>query len=220
MVSGDESGLVIVWEVSSSKTLWRKQYKDAILSVDWSLNNMIVFSHGQTVELMIWKYNKLVSMLGEQLIVQSKIALSNNTESSWKFYAESSPQYKEGLRISFSAEADITHVQFQKSKGDYFLTVCPDNVKKNEVIAVHRISKAASQTNFIKGSGIFKKVSFFPKKPYIIVLTGAKVVIFNLEQLVTVKKLSSGDNTYATMSVHPSEPYIMVGLQNSKVIIP
>lgn len=56
----------------------------------------------------------------------------------------------------------------------------PDSQKKNEVVAVHRISKAASQTNFIKGSGIFKKVSFYPKKPYIIILTGGKVVIFDL----------------------------------------
>lgn len=79
------------------------------------------------------------------------------------------------------------------------------------MVGVHRISKGASQTNFIRGGGIFKKVSFFPKKPYIIILTGAKVVIFDLEELVTVKKLSSGDNTYSTMSVHPSEPYIMVG---------
>jgi len=71
------------------------------------------------------------------------------------------------------------------------------------VIAIHRISKAATQTNFIKGSGIFIKVVFYPKKPQIVILTTAKVVIFNLEELSTVKKLSSGDNTYSSMAVHP-----------------
>lgn len=84
------------------------------------------------------------------------------------------------------------------------MTVVPDNPKKNEVISIHRITKAATQTNFIKGSGIFKKVSFYPKKPQIVILTTAKVVIFDLEQLTSAKKLSSGGNTYSCMSVHPS----------------
>ena len=35
--------------------------------------------------------------------------------------------------------------------------------------------------------------------------------------MATSKKLASGDNVYETMSVHPSEPYIMVGGDNSKV---
>lgn len=85
------------------------------------------------------------------------------------------------------------------------------------MITIHRLSKAANQTNFIKGSGIFKKVSFYPKKAQIVILTTSKVVVFNLEDMATSKKLASGDNVYETMSVHPSEPYIMVGGDNSKV---
>jgi hypothetical protein len=85
------------------------------------------------------------------------------------------------------------------------------------VISIHRISRAATQTNFIKGSGLFKKVGFFPGKPQIAILTAAKLVLFNLEELTTIKKMSSGDNTYSTMMMHPHEPYIMVGGDNSKV---
>jgi hypothetical protein len=95
--------------------------------------------------------------------------------------------------------------------------VAPDNAKKNKVIVIHRVNKAASQTNFLKGGGLFKKVSFYPGKPQLVILTTSKVVIFNLEELSTIKKLSSGDNTYSMMSVHPREPYIMVGSDNSKV---
>ena len=112
---------------------------------------------------------------------------------------------------------DITHIEFEKTKGDYFLTVVPDNSKKNEVISIHRLSRAATQTNFIKGSGIFKKVCFYPGKPQIAILTAARIVLFNLEELSTVKKLSSGDNTYSTMAIHPYDSFIMVGGDNSKV---
>jgi hypothetical protein len=60
------------------------------------------------------------------------------------------------------------------------VSVCPDNAKKNEVVAIHRLSKAATQANFIKGSGIFKSVSFYPKKPQIVILTTGRAVVFNL----------------------------------------
>jgi hypothetical protein len=100
-------------------------------------------------------------------------------------------------------EFDATHVEFEKIKGGYLVTVPPDNVNKNEVIAIHRLSKAATQTNFIKGSGLFKMVSFYPKKTQIVILTSSKAVVFNLESLNTLKKLASGDNTCCKIAVHP-----------------
>lgn len=99
------------------------------------------------------------------------------------------------------------------------MTVCPDHSKKNEVISIHRISKAASETNFIHGGGIFKKVSFYPKKPQIVILTQTRVVVYNLEQLNIVKKLSAGSNMYSCMDIHPEGSYIMTGSENQKVYI-
>lgn len=50
----------------------------------------------------------------------------------WTFYDEKSEQYKKGLRLKVDlGDNDITHIEFEKSKGDYFLTVAPDNAKKN-----------------------------------------------------------------------------------------
>jgi hypothetical protein len=79
------------------------------------------------------------------------------------------------------------------------------------VVSIHRISKAASETNFIHGGAIFKKVSFYPKKPQIVILTQSKVVIYNLEQLTIAKKLSAGSNLYSCMDIHPEGGYIMTG---------
>ena len=80
-------------------------------------------------------------------------------------------------------ESDVNYLEFEKTKGDYFVTVCPDNEKKNEVIAIHRISQSSSERNFIKGGSIIRKVQFYPKKPHILILTNSKVVYFNLEKL-------------------------------------
>ena len=63
---------------------------------------------------------------------------------------------------------------------------------------MHRLSKAASETNFIHGGAIFKKVSFYPKKPQIIILTQSKIVVYNLEELSIVKKLSAVETLVST----------------------
>ena len=97
------------------------------------------------------------------------------------------------------------------------MTVCPDNEKKNEVISIHRVSKAGSETNFIKGGHIIRKVYFYPKKPQILILTTSKVVVFNLEKLEKVKQLSAGMNNYSCMSIHPEGGYIVVGTDSQKV---
>ena len=99
------------------------------------------------------------------------------------------------------------------------MTVCPDHQKKNEVISIHRLSKAASETNFIHGGAIFKKVSFYPKKPQIIILTQSKIVVYNLEEISIVKKLSAGSSLYSCMDIHPQGSYIMTGSENQKVTI-
>lgn len=93
---------------------------------------------------------------------------------------QESEDYQKGFRVKLSFDNDITQVEFEKTKGDYFVTVCPDNQKKNEVITIHRISACASETNFIKGGSIIRKVHFYPKKPHILILTNSKVVVFNL----------------------------------------
>jgi ribosome biogenesis protein ERB1 len=49
LVSGDESGLIIIWESQSSKALWQKQYEEPIFSIDWSVKNIIGFSHGSHI---------------------------------------------------------------------------------------------------------------------------------------------------------------------------
>lgn len=185
--------------------------------MDWSIGNVVCFSHGSQIELLLWKYEKAIRAQGDELLTQGY----NNEErtKAWTWYEQHSDEYKDGFRATLKFDNDITHIEFEKSKGDYLLTVCPDNEKKNEVICIHRLSNSSSVNNFLKGGSIIRKVHFYPKKPQILILTNSKVVLFNLEKLEKVKQLSAGTNTYSCMSVHPEGGYIVVGSESQKVYI-
>lgn len=86
MASGDESGLIIIWQTQTSKSLWQKQYEQPIFSIDWSCMNLVAFSHGETVQILVWKYSKALKMKGEEQINQSRIAAETNTTTKWNFY--------------------------------------------------------------------------------------------------------------------------------------
>jgi hypothetical protein len=105
----------------------------------------------------------------------------------------------------------VSHIEFEKSRGDYFVTVCPEEAKKNEVISIHRISTSGTEKNFLKGGGIIKKVLFYPGKAQILILTSTKVVLFSLEKLEKLKQLSSSGNIYSCICVHPLGGYVLVG---------
>jgi hypothetical protein len=45
--------------------MWQKQYEQPILTVSWNKNNIIGFSHGEYVEVMIWKFPKELKKIAE-----------------------------------------------------------------------------------------------------------------------------------------------------------
>jgi hypothetical protein len=70
--------------------LWQKQYEQPILSIDWSINNLIAFSHGPTLEVMVWKYPKAEKLKGEEQLEGAKMAANVGEVKNWIFYEENS----------------------------------------------------------------------------------------------------------------------------------
>ena len=58
LATGDKNGHFIIWDVMSSRAMFSKQFpeEESIYCISWSSKNMILFSHGQEIEVMIWKY--------------------------------------------------------------------------------------------------------------------------------------------------------------------
>ena len=64
LATGDQNGMFIIWEVSSSRKLFSRKYEDPIFSIDWSLGNIVCFSHGNHIELLLWKYERSIKTMG------------------------------------------------------------------------------------------------------------------------------------------------------------
>ena len=68
MATGDQSGLFVIWDTLTSRIMFSKQYEEPILSINWNKNNIIAFSHGESVEIMVWKYSKTSKKIAEEII--------------------------------------------------------------------------------------------------------------------------------------------------------
>lgn len=58
LATGDKDGVLIIWDVMTSRAMFRKQYssEEPILCISWSTKNVILFSHGSKIELIVWKF--------------------------------------------------------------------------------------------------------------------------------------------------------------------
>ena len=50
------------------------------------MKNVIGFSHGCHIELMVWKYPKVLQAMGQEQIAKAQTAATENKAVSWHFY--------------------------------------------------------------------------------------------------------------------------------------
>jgi hypothetical protein len=50
---------------------------------------------------MVWKYSRAAQARAEAVIAEAKEAAASSSSHDWKFYEETTEEYREGLRITF-----------------------------------------------------------------------------------------------------------------------
>eukprot|EP00172_Hildenbrandia_rubra_P000884 Plantae.Rhodophyta-Hildenbrandia_rubra.ctg14992.p1 GENE.Plantae.Rhodophyta-Hildenbrandia_rubra.ctg14992~~Plantae.Rhodophyta-Hildenbrandia_rubra.ctg14992.p1 ORF type:complete len:769 (-),score=123.24 Plantae.Rhodophyta-Hildenbrandia_rubra.ctg14992:101-2407(-) len=93
-------------------------------------------------------------------------------------------------------------------KGDYIATVGRDG--SGVTVAIHRLSKRATQIPFRKRATGVQIVQFHPSRPFIFVATMHHVRVYNLAQQTAVKTLKPGVKYISSMAVHPSGDHVLV----------
>jgi ribosome biogenesis protein ERB1 len=118
--------------------------------------------------------------------------------------------------MTIKYEHEISHIKVHH-KGDYFLTVCPDESKKSEKIMVHCLSKASSQKPFAKAKGVLEKAYFHPSKPLLVIMTRRSVFVYNLQRQMIHRKMVSGADWNSCLAIHPYGDILAIGSFDSKI---
>jgi ribosome biogenesis protein ERB1 len=188
LASGDESGLVLIFDVSSSRILKRYQFEDAALSIDWSKQGIILVAEGSNLHVIYPGFGNADEELEvNQLVDEAKsMYITYSTHiAEWTFYSEDSKdeailkKYDNGLRMTIAHENTISQVTFH-DRGDYFATVCP-KARNNIQVLIHSFGKGKSQRPFAKSKSNIQRVLFHPQKPIFFIATQQHIWIFNLK---------------------------------------
>jgi ribosome biogenesis protein ERB1 len=89
---------------------------------------------------------------------------------------------------------------------------------KTQSVAVHQLSKKASQNPFRKNKGVVTACMFHPTKPMLLVATENNIRIYNLAKQSLAKKLLAGGGTIRSMSIHPGGDHVLVGTDDNRCL--
>lgn len=218
LVSGDESGLLLVFDVNTARILRRIQFEGKIASIDWSRDGLIAVAATRDIHIINPSLQSREEMDNiEGMIEQAKKGhlLETNVISRWVFYEEDSEEWNTGLRITIPQETLISQVIFH-SRGDYFASVSP-KAKQNIQVLIHSFSKGKSQKPFAKSKSNIQRVLFHHTKPIFFIATQQHIWVFDLKKQVMIKKLMSGVKWYSCLALHPGGDNLIAGSYDKRL---
>jgi hypothetical protein len=103
---------VIVWEVNTSRIVWRKQYSGICYNVQFQpVNGLLVVACEESIHIFNIRkiLNSVAFKLNEETIeeAQKNHSVEYNAQVKWVFAEADSAEYKEGLRVSMKLSHDV-----------------------------------------------------------------------------------------------------------------
>lgn len=219
LLSGDEGGLVLIFDVNTSRILRKYQLEGKVSSLDWSKDGIVVAALNRELYVISPGLGtKAQNEENDSTIRDAKkiSLLEQKALATWTFYEEDSEEYKQGLRFRITHEALISQVNFH-AKGDYFATVSP-KAKQNIQVLIHSFSRGKSQKPFTKSKSNIQKVLFHHTKPIIFIATQQHIWVYDLKKQSMIKKLISGVKWYSCLALHPGGDNLVTGSYDKRLI--
>ncbi|THH33706.1 hypothetical protein EUX98_g396 [Antrodiella citrinella] len=220
-VSGDESGVVSLWEVMVGREVKRWKFDGKIGAVEWCPRmDVSFFVVGVDDHLhFVVPPNLPPSVLSTTLAALAPATLppqpATPSPVKWQsiaaaFYSADKPVLSIVLLPSSGVPKQITWHR----RGDYLATVSGEG---QGAVWIHQISRRHSQAPFKKVKGIVQLVLFHPTKPHFFVATQRYVRIYNLAEQKLLKTLLAGIRWISSMDIHPMGDHLIVGGYDRKL---
>ncbi|KAF6762762.1 ribosome biogenesis protein ERB1 [Ephemerocybe angulata] len=196
--SGDEDGVVSLWEVNVGCEVKRWKFEGKIGSIEWApRQDVSYFAVGveETIHFLIPpNVDSTTLAQTHALLAPSALPSAGPTPSPVKWTSTSVSSWsndKPILSLTLPPSSGVpTQLQWHK-KGDYFASVSTGGATQNAVW-IHQLSKRHSQAPFRKIKGAVQLVLFHPTMPHFFVATQQYVRLYNLAEQKLIKTLMPG----------------------------
>ncbi|KAL4241279.1 Ribosome biogenesis protein ERB1 [Abortiporus biennis] len=221
-VSGDESGVVSLWEVIVGKEVKRWKFEGKIGSIEWCPRTDVSFfvvGIEEKLHFLIPPYTP-PTVLNATLTLLAPATLppapANPSPVKWNSPAASSfAVEKPILTVTLPSTSGLPKQISWHRRGDYLATVSSGEGQGG--VWIHQISRRHSQAPFKKIKGSVQLVLFHPSKPNFFVATQRYVRVYNLAEQKLLKTLQPGIKWISSMDVHPLGDHLIVGGYDRKL---
>jgi len=222
VVSGDESGVVRLWEVMVGKEVKRWKFQGKIGAVEWSPRTDVSFFVVAVEEHLhfIIPPNLPATILTatQSLLAPATLPPQPATPSPIKWVstaAAASSSDSPILTVNLPSNSGAPKQIIWHRKGDYLSTVSGN--EGQSAVWMHQLSRRHSQAPFRKVKGSIQLVLFHPTKPYFFVATQRYVRMYNLAEQKLMRTFTPGTRWISSMDVHPSGDHLIVGGYDRKL---
>lgn len=214
VASGDESGVVYLWEVIVGHEVKRWTLDSKIGAIEWCPRTDIsyfVASVEDKLHFIVPPNLPSATLLSTQNALTS--APAPPTASPIKWASTSRVEHGVILTITLPATSGLPKQITWHRKGDYLASVSSSESQ----VWIHQVSRRHSQAPFKKIKGTIQLVLFHPVKPQFFVATQRYVRLYDLMQQKLLKTLMPGIKWISSMDIHPSGDHIIVGGYDRKL---
>ncbi|KAF7301443.1 Ribosome biogenesis protein ERB1 [Mycena indigotica] len=219
VVSGDESGVVSLWEVMVGKEVKRWQFSGKIGALGWcprSDVNYFVVAIEETLHFIIPpNISTSIFQATKTLLAPPTLPPLPETPSLVKWVSSTSSPDDPTLSVHLPPTSGLPKQISWHRRGDYMATVSGSGVHGG--VWMHQITRRHSQAPFKKIRGVVQLVLFHPSKPHFFVATQQYIRLYNLAEQKLLKTLMPGIKWISSMDIHPSGDHLIVGGYDRKL---
>lgn len=214
VASGDESGVIYLWEVIVGHEVKRWTLGSKIGAIEWCPRTDVSYFVASVED----KLHFIVPPnLPSAILSSTQNAVTSAppppTASPVKWASTSRVENGVILTITLPATSGLPKQITWHRKGDYLASVSSSESQ----VWIHQVSRRHSQAPFKKIKGTIQLVLFHPVKPQFFVATQRYVRLYDLMQQKLIKTLMPGIKWISSMDVHPSGDHIIVGGYDRKL---
>ncbi|KAK7470871.1 Ribosome biogenesis protein erb1 [Stygiomarasmius scandens] len=219
VVSGDENGIVSLWELSVGKEIRRWKFDGKVGSLEWCPRTdatFFVVGTEEALHFIIPPYlPPAIYQLTQTLLAPSTLPPTADASSPVKWSTAPTNTWTDDtplLSIHLPTTSGLPIQIAWHRRGDYLATV-----SSGGGVWIHQMSRRHSQAPFKKVRGKVQMVLFHPMKPHFFVATQQYVRLYNLSEQKLLKTLTPGIKWISSLDVHPSGDHLIVGGYDRKL---